>query len=94
MLTVPVLQVPAGEAGGSGGLPNFLKEEEKGRRRGRRRMMTRRRRSRGRGGMRSICAGQPGGGGWHDNKIPLGPFCHLSPSPAEEVRIKNHFVVL
>ena len=26
---VPVLQVPAGEKGGPGGLPNLLKEEEK-----------------------------------------------------------------
>ena len=26
--------------------------------------------------------GQPGGGGGHVGQIPLGPFCHLSPSPA------------
>ena len=28
-IPVPVLQVPAGEEGGPGGLPNLLKEEEK-----------------------------------------------------------------
>ena len=28
-ILVPVLQVPAGEEGGPGGLPNLLKEEEK-----------------------------------------------------------------
>ena len=28
-IPVPVLQVPAGEEGGPGGLPNVLKEEEK-----------------------------------------------------------------
>ena len=25
-------------------------------------------------------AGQPGGGEGHDGQLPLGPFCHLSPS--------------
>ena len=26
--------------------------------------------------------GQPGGGGGHNGKISLGPFCHFFPSPA------------
>ena len=29
--------------------------------------------------------GQPGGGGGYVGKFPLGPFCHLSPSPQAPV---------
>ena len=48
--------------------------------RNRRRMMMMSRRWRGRGG--KVSGGHPGGGGGHGGKIFLGPFCHLSASPA------------
>ena len=54
-IPVAVLQVPAGEEEGSGGLPNLLKEDEEVLRRRRRRMLMMRRRWRGREGMRRIC---------------------------------------
>ena len=87
---MPDLQVPAGEEGGHGVLPNLQKEEEseeneeneeneeekKGgdceeKMEGKRRDKDDR-----------DSGGHPGGGRGHDGKIPLSPFCHLSPSPA------------
>ena len=55
-IPVPVLQVPAGEEGGPGGLPDLMKyREKKEDGEEKRKMMMTRRRWRGRGGMKRIC---------------------------------------
>ena len=60
---MPVLQVPAGDEGGSGGCTNLHKQD-------------------GEEDEVRYSGGQLGGEGGHVGQIPLGPFCHLSPSPA------------
>ena len=80
---MPVLQVPAGEEGGPGGLPNLMKENNKGEDEEEKKEADYNEEKKegeeeGQGGY----AGQPGGGGGHNGQTPLGPFCHLSPFPA------------
>ena len=79
-IPVHVLQFPAGEGGGLGGIPNLLKEDkkedddqEKGR------MMRRRKRWGGAEEGRGEDAGKPGGGGGHDGHLPLGSLGEGSP---------------
>ena len=74
---MPVLQVPAGDEGGLGGLLILLKEVEKDEEEKRENDDEE---EDMRGKRRDEEDMQPGGGGGHDCEISLCPFCHLAPS--------------
>ena len=82
VIPVPVLQVPAGEEGGPGGLLNLLKERRMRRMRRRRTRMLMLRKNKGEEEGWGGYSRQPGDERGHDGQIFLGPFCLLSPSPA------------